>query len=108
MSLDLSNSNVFVALVVLPGCPACEDMRPRFDRAAARLRRRNPTLPIGVYSANDQREEVQAFLNRFEVYEMPTLLVLCRGPGSVSIVGSVDSNTLDYYMDLAEQVHRSA
>ena len=106
MALDLREANVFVALVVLDGCGACEEFEPRFRRAVDRLRRRNPDIPVGVYKADDPDPEVQAFLDRFKVVSTPTLLILCRGPGSISVVGSVDSNQLDGFMDMAERVHR--
>src|SRR6185436_5836714 len=106
MAVDLREANVFVALVVLEGCGACEEFKPRFLRAAERLQRRNPGIPVGIYLADDPRPDVQAFLDRFQVQATPTLLILCRGPGSISVVGSVDSLQLDGMMDMAERVHR--
>jgi thiol-disulfide isomerase/thioredoxin len=106
MALDLSNAKVFVALVVLDGCGACEEFEPRFRRAVEKLQRRNPEIPVGIYKADDERADVQAFLDRFGVTSTPTLLILCRGPGSISVIGSVDSTTLDGYLAMAEHVQR--
>jgi hypothetical protein len=106
MSLALNEANVFVALVILDGCGACEEFKPRFLRAVEKLQRRNPGLPVGIYQADDPRPDVQEFLDRFKVESTPTMLILCRGPGSISVVGSVDSLQLDGLLDMAERVHR--
>jgi thiol-disulfide isomerase/thioredoxin len=101
--IDLRNERVLVALFVQAGCPACEEFHPRFDRLADRYKRAG--MPIMVYDAAAKDPGLIAFMDKYQVYATPTLLILKRGPGSYKVEGSLDDETIEETLMMAYQVH---
>lgn len=100
--LDLSNERVFVGLFVMPGCGACHEFLPRFERMIARY----PGMPYLVYDAASPDPGLVAFMDQYAVNVTPTLLILQRGPGSIRLDGALDDATLKRYLDDAWAAHQ--
>lgn len=75
-----SGAPVIIALVVMPGCGACEEYEPRFLQVAESYARRG--LPIIKIDAMTEDPNTIAFMNKHAVNATPTVVAatLYRGP----------------------------
>lgn len=94
--------NVVVALFTIPGCEACEEYKPRFERAVQHYRQQVPALqhvPVFMYDANDPR--CAEIATRLNVHNVPVTFVLRRPSGLVRIEGGVPDSQIAWLLGIA-------
>lgn len=89
-------SRVAVIVFHLPGCEACAEYVPRFERAAAPLRGQ---VPIYVLDANAPQN--QAVADRFGVAAVPCTLVLRQPHGVLRREGALHDDEIAWVLAVA-------
>ena len=92
-------SNCIIAVIGMPGCPACEEHMPRVQVAAAR----HPGVQVYIINAESQAPEAQAFLNKYGIQATPTTLVLRRPVGVIKREGALEDAELEGLFQIAER-----
>ena len=118
MSLD--NVRCLIVLLAMPGCPACEDYTPRFEREVGRWQKfgvplvyyapgatiTKKTIPIMIVDATSADPGVQAFCDLHKVQGMPTTLLLTHNAPPVRIEGSVPDEEIYRLLESAAYANR--
>lgn len=97
-----ADAPVMVIVASQPGCPACDDYLPRFERLAAPYAAQG--LPILHIDTNDERPEAQVWMDRARVTSTPSTYVvqhLRRGGRAWKVEGAVDDATIAQLLDYA-------
>ena len=105
---DLSNTRALVVVFAMHGCGACDDYLPKFmDRVAAWQEAGAPfhvwspgdqlasgQIPVLLYNASTQDDELQGFADRLSVKVTPTTYVMTRWKTS-KLEGSISDEKID-------------
>lgn len=89
--LNANNSRVVVVLFTIPGCDACAEYKPRFQRIAQMYQR---IMPIYLLDANDTRADVADLASRLNVTNVPATFVLRRPTGVIRVEGSIPDDQI--------------
>jgi len=117
---DLSQTQVVLIIFAMPGCPACEDYMPRFERQVVgfqrfgapfvyhRARRAIPrgAIPIAIYDATSDDQELQALADQYGVTGMPTTMLVTRYQGMQKHEGTLDDDEIYRLLMAAAQANR--
>jgi len=90
------NSRVVVVLFTIPGCEACEEYKPRFQRIARHYQQQ---VPIIMLDANDQRNADLG--TRLNVTNVPATFVLRRPSGLIRIEGAIPDSQVTWLFNVA-------
>lgn len=95
-------SRATIILFVMPGCEACEEFKPRFERMVKTFQahgqplayyRNKPLapgqIPIVVLDATSQDPSVVGLADAHKVEGMPTTILLTHNAKPVQLLGSV-------------------
>jgi hypothetical protein len=105
---DLSRVNAVLIVFAMPGCGACEDYLPRFQRQLEGFQRLGhrfvyhstgkpiapKTIPVLIYDATSTDQGIQALADQYGVSGMPTTVLITRGRGSSKHEGSLDDGEI--------------
>jgi thioredoxin-like negative regulator of GroEL len=94
--MDPNNARVVVVLFTIAGCEACEEYKPRFQRAARQFQQ---YIPIILLDANDPRN--QDFAQRLNVANVPATFVLRRPTGVIRAEGTLPDSQIAWLLGVA-------
>jgi hypothetical protein len=92
-----------IVVLAMPGCHACEDYTPRFEREVDRWQKHGvplvyykpgqtidrKTIPVMIIDATSADAGVQAFCDLHKVAGMPATLLLTHNAPPVKVEGSI-------------------
>lgn len=96
--LNASNSRVVVVLFTIPGCDACAEYKPRFQRFAQQYQ---SIMPIYMLNANDTRPDVADLASRLNVANVPATFVLRRPTGVIRVEGAIPDDQIAWLLGVA-------
>jgi thiol-disulfide isomerase/thioredoxin len=116
---DLRNTRVLVVVWAMPGCGACDDYLPIFLQQVEAHRQQGAPfhvwspgrqikpgeIPVLLYDASSENEELQDFADRLKVTATPTTYVLTHW-GTTKVEGAVDANEIDKLLNTAQRSNR--
>jgi len=119
MPADLSHTKVIVAVFAMHGCGPCEEFLPRFTKQVERFQRAGypfvivrpgaaiepGQIPVMIYDAASQDDELQAFADRLSVSATPTIALLTRRSISKT-EGSMEDPQIDQLLYAAAKANR--
>jgi len=105
---DLANTRAIVVVFAMHGCGACDDYLPKFmDRVAAWQEAGVPfhvwspgdqlapgQIPVLLYDASAQSDELQGFADKLAVKVTPTTYVMTRW-NTAKAEGSISDDKID-------------
>lgn len=97
-----------ILLFVMPGCEACADFKPRFERMVKLFQQHGQPLvyhtngrihgarsiPIVVIDATSEDPSVVGLADAHKVEGMPTTILLTHNAPPAQLLGSVDDNEI--------------
>jgi hypothetical protein len=119
MMPDLRHTRVLVVVWAMPGCGACDEYLPMFlDQVAAMQKNGAPfhvwspgktiepgEIPVLLYDAASESEELQDFADRLKVTATPTTCVLTRW-GATKVEGALDVPAVQRLLYQAQRSNR--
>lgn len=117
---DFARAKALIIVFAMPGCPACEDYLPRFERAvnAARLKGSpfqfyEPStplyaqaIPILIIDATSQDPGIQQYADANGINAMPTTLFFVRGRTAGRTEGALSNQDITKLLDDAVRANR--
>lgn len=116
---DLRNTKVLVVVWAMPGCGACDEYLPMFLERVAAFQKagapfhvwspgqpiKNGEIPVLLYDAASDNEELQNFADKLKITATPTTCVLLRY-GSTKLEGSIPQADVDQVLEAAQRANR--
>lgn len=96
--MNPANARVVVVLFTIPGCEACAEYKPRFQRIAQQYQ---SIVPILMFNANDMRPDVADLANRLNVASVPATFVLRRPTGLIRVEGAIPDSQIAWLLGVA-------
>lgn len=96
--MNLANARAVVVLFTIPGCGACAEYKPRFQRIAQQYQH---VVPIYMLNANDTRSDVADLANRLHVANVPATFVLRRPNGLIRVEGAIPDSQIAWLLGVA-------
>lgn len=92
----------------MPGCPACEEYSPRFEKMVDKFRKTGVPLeyyspgrdipvgqiPVIILDATSEDQSIQAFADQHAVSGMPTTMLLTSRHAPIKLEGAVEDQEL--------------
>lgn len=108
MSTDLNHVRSMLVVFAMPGCHACHDYLPRFERQVANFKKHGVPMayykpgqriepgiiPVMLIDATSIDGSVQEFANTHNVENMPTTLLLTNNARPVKLEGAIDDQAI--------------
>jgi thiol-disulfide isomerase/thioredoxin len=118
MSLD--NVKCLIVVLAMPGCPACDDYTPRFEREVDRWQKHGVplvyyrpgqkidrrTIPVMVIDATSTDPNIVAFADLHQISGMPTTLLLTQNAPPVKIEGTIPDEEIYRLLESAAYANR--
>jgi len=95
---NANNARTVVVLFTVPGCDACAEYKPRFQRIAQQYQH---AVPIYVLNANDTRPDVADLASRLNVANVPATFVLRRPTGVIRVEGAIPDDQIAWLLGVA-------
>lgn len=95
-SVNPNESRVVVVLFTIPGCEACQEYKPRFQRVAQHYQGH---VPIMMLDANDPR--CADLASRLNVTNVPATFALRRPTGMIRIEGAIPDSQIAWLLGIA-------
>jgi hypothetical protein len=116
---DLANTSVLVIVWAMPGCGACDEYLPMFlKQVAAHQGHGAPfhvwrpgqalepgQIPVLLYDAASEDEELQALADRLGVSATPTTCLLTRWTAQ-KVEGAISASDVDQLLYTAQRANR--
>jgi len=116
---DLRHTRVLVVVWAMPDCGACDEYLPMFLQQVATHRANGAPfnvwapgkaimpgeIPVMLYDAAAENDELQAFADRLGVSATPTTCMLTRN-GTTKIEGAIGSAEVDQLLQAAQRANR--
>jgi thiol-disulfide isomerase/thioredoxin len=121
--MNFAGCRAVVVVFAMPGCPACEDYKPRLEREVARWQAHAPfvfaegdqhfapgQIPVVFLNAESTDAQLQQLADVHDIQGLPTTLVFTRrhpfwGPATLTlrhkIEGSIDDRQIYDLLNLA-------
>jgi thiol-disulfide isomerase/thioredoxin len=93
-----ANARTIVVLFTIPGCEACAEYKPRFQRIAQQYQN---VVPIYMLNANDTRPDVADLASRLHVANVPATFVLRRPTGVIRVEGAIPDSQIAWLLGVA-------
>lgn len=94
--MNPNGSRVVVVLFTIPGCEACREYKPRFQRVAQHYAGH---VPVMMLDANDSR--CADLANRLNVTNVPATFALRRPTGMIRIEGAIPDSQIAWLFGIA-------
>jgi len=119
VTADLSQTRVVVIVFAMDGCGPCEEYLPRFVKHVERFKRSGypfvivkpgtaiepGQIPVMIYDASSEDDELQTFADRLGVSATPTTAMLTRRD-TVKLEGGLEDDQIDQLLYAAAQANR--
>lgn len=105
--MSLAHVKSLVVVFVMPGCPACEDYKPRFEAQVEQWMAHGQPLywyksgavppraiPVLVLNATSDDPSVVGFADQYDIKALPTTLLLTQNAKPVKIEGALDDQQI--------------
>lgn len=116
---DLQNVRVLLLVFAMPGCGACDEYLPRFEKHVRAFQRQGVpfhfwrpgqpiaagSIPVLVYDAAADNVELQAFADRLGITATPTTAMMTR-TNTAKIEGAIDDDHIDRLLYAAATANR--
>ena len=100
MSLSIDPSaGVVLVVFTMKGCPACSEFKPRLERM---LRKHPPGFPVYILDESEHPGEA----NRLGAKAMPSMHLLRRPEGAITVTGSVPDSQIEWLLGVGEREQR--
>ena len=96
--VNANNARVVVVVFTIPGCDACAEYKPRFQRVAQHYGR---IVPIYMLNANDARPDIADLASRLNVTSVPATFVLRRPTGVIRYEGAITDEQIAWLLGVA-------
>jgi thiol-disulfide isomerase/thioredoxin len=117
--LDLRDVNALLLVFAMPGCGACDEYLPRFEKLVKVYRAQGApfqpwqpgqqiargTIPVLVYDAAADNTELQAFCDRLGITATPTTALMTR-KNTAKIEGAIDNEQIERLLQAAMNANR--
>lgn len=97
-ALNANNTRAVVVLFTIPGCDACAEYKPRFQRIAQQYQ---SIVPIYMLNANDTNPQVADLASRLNVAHVPATFVLRRPTGVIRVEGAIPDDQIAWLLGVA-------
>lgn len=95
---NANNARAVVVLFTIPGCDACAEYKPRFQRIAQQYQQ---IVPIYMLNANDTNPQVADLASRLNVANVPATFVLRRPTGVIRVEGAIPDDQIAWLLGVA-------
>lgn len=95
---NANNARAVVVLFTIPGCDACAEYKPRFQRIAQQYQ---SIVPIYMLNANDTNPQVADLASRLNVMNVPATFVLRRPTGVIRVEGAIPDEQIAQLLGIA-------
>lgn len=96
--MNPTSARAVVILFTIPGCGACAEYKPRFQRIAQQYQH---VVPIYMLNANDTRPDVADLASRLGVANVPATFVLRRPMGVIRVEGAIPDSQIAWLLGVA-------
>ncbi len=118
---DLGQTRCLVILFVLPGCEACQEYKPRFEKMVDHFIAYGipfewytkqgqvitpGKIPVCVYNAASTDKPLQDLADQYAVSAMPCTLILTRRGRPIKLDGAVDDADIHAAFTAAAMANR--
>lgn len=114
---NLDHVRALVVIMAMPGCGACHEYLPRFQRVLAAWQAQGHPfvvgdqfgpgqIPVLYYDGTSQDPGIVAFADSHAVSGMPSTILLTRNAGPVKLEGAIDDSEIHALLHSATLANR--